>query len=154
MKMQKGFSLIELLIVIAIILIIAVIAIPNLLKSRISANESSAVASVRTLNTAQVTYWTACGAYATSVPELKNGGTCQAGANVIDANLGSGTKNGYNFAVAAPGTTGGTSAVSFDVHADPVTPGSTGQRHFYSNEAGFVIRYNQTGPASVTDPSL
>jgi type IV pilus assembly protein PilA len=154
MKTEKGFSLIELLIVVAIILIIAAIAIPNLLKSRIVANESSAATSVRTLNTAQVTYWNSCGFYANSVNELNTGAICPSGANVIDGNLGTGNKNGYLFTTVAPGTSGGGNTASFDLNADPTTPGVTGSRHFYSNEAGFVIRFNATAPAGINDPAL
>jgi type IV pilus assembly protein PilA len=142
MKKKNGFSLIELLIVVAIILIIAAIAIPNLLKSRMAANESSAVGSVRTLNTAQITYQNSCPAtgFSASIGELSSGTTCAGGANIIDNVLGSGTKSGYTFA--SVGKTG-----------TPTTQNVTGVRYFYSNETG-VIRGNTGGAASATSQAL
>jgi prepilin-type N-terminal cleavage/methylation domain-containing protein len=148
MRKQKGFSLIELLIVVAIILIIAAIAIPNLLKSRIAANEASAVGTVRTLNTAQVTYNSSCQQYANGIGELNAGKVCAAGANIIDATLATGTKSGYTFVVIAPGTTAnGTIGTTFDVNADPITANVTGFRHFFSNES-LVIRVDPAAPAT------
>jgi type IV pilus assembly protein PilA len=148
MKKQKGFSLIELLIVVAIILIIAAIAIPSLLKSRIAANEASAVGSVRSINTSQVTYDTACTFYATTLLELNTGALCPAAANTIDPVLAAGVKSGYNITSVSPGTTAaGTNATTFDVHADPTTRGVSGQRSFFSNES-LVIRVNPTAVAT------
>src|ERR1700739_1791702 len=100
-KKQKGFSLIELLIVVAIILIIAAIAIPNLLRSKMAANEASAVGSMRTLNTAAVTYTVSYGGYPPSLASLgpiAAGGTASSGlADLVDSVLAGGTKSGYSF---------------------------------------------------------
>ncbi|MFZ3210753.1 MAG: prepilin-type N-terminal cleavage/methylation domain-containing protein [Terriglobales bacterium] len=150
-KKNKGFSLIELLIVVAIILIIAAIAIPNLLRSRIAANEASAVGSIRTLNTAEVTYNTTYPTVGftglTALGPVASGGTASStAAGLIDANLASGTKSGYSFTV-----TPATSVPSTDYQsaAAPVTLGTTGQRYFCSDSSG-VIQYNATGSTGAT----
>ncbi len=158
LKKQKGFSLIELLSVVAIILIIAAIAIPNLLRSRIAANEASAVGSVRTINTAEVTYSTTypdCGF--TSLTNLGGSGGNATGAGLIDAVLASGTKSGYSFTAVASGGTGtcgstSTPNTTYTVTGGPLSP-QTGQRSFFSDQSG-VIRYNTSGAASATDSPL
>src|SRR6267378_2941746 len=130
---QKGFSLIELLIVVAIILIIAAIAIPNLLRSKMAANEASAVGSIRTINTAQVTYSASWGVgYATNLARLGDGGVspCAAASTtacLIDGVLAAGVKSGYNFSSA--GTLAGGGVLNgFEANAWPVALGTTGQR--------------------------
>jgi type IV pilus assembly protein PilA len=142
---QKGFSLIELLIVVAIILIIAAIAIPNLLRSRMAANEASAVGSVRTLNTAQVTYSTTYGTGFTTLAQLGGAAPCVAAAGtacLIDPVLTAGTKSGYTITT-VPNTGAGTVLspfVGYEVNATKISV-STGTREFCSDQSG-VIRYN------------
>jgi type IV pilus assembly protein PilA len=153
---QKGFSLIELLIVVAIILIIAAIAIPNLLRSRMAANEASAVGSIRTLNTSAVTYSsTYPGAgYPASLVAMGGANPCTAlstNACLIDAVLAAGTKSGYTFTWTGDGAT---PSVGYSVTAIPVSVGTSGQRAFFSDQSG-VIRYNAAGAgATVADPPL
>ena len=150
-KRDRGFSLIELLIVIAIILIIAAIAIPNLLRQRIAANETSAVASLRTLNAVEITYNNsyptvgfACTLSALG-PPAGSTAVSPTAAGLIDSNLASGNKNGYTFTVACIG--GGTPTINYQTTAAPASPGVTGQRYFCSDTSG-IIKYDSTSTAN------
>jgi len=146
-KHQKGFSLIELLIVVCIILVVAAMAIPSLLRSRMAANEASAVGSIRSINTAMVTYSVSYPdqGYASTLQSLGNGGICTApsttNACLIDDTLANATtapKSGYTFALTVPGTLPNQSYV---VGASANTFNSDGVRDFCSIEDG-VIRFD------------
>ena len=155
-KESQGFSLIELLIVVAIILIIAAIAIPNLLKSKMAANQASAVASLRTLNTSEITYSaTYNGGFTSSLAQLgppASGSATSAAAGMIDSVLAAGTKSGYSFIYAASAAVNGVTS-NYTINANPITPGTTGQNYYYT-DATNVIRQNNSASATASDSPI
>jgi len=146
MQRLRGFSLIELLIVVAVILIIAAIAVPSFLRSRLRANEASAVASLRVINTAAVTYsitYSANG-FPALLTNLGGASPCIASpvtACLIDDNLAQGVKSGYIFVWTGDGSV---PSVSFGITGTPQAIGSSGQRMFCTDQSG-VIHYDPSG---------
>ncbi|MGH9404538.1 MAG: prepilin-type N-terminal cleavage/methylation domain-containing protein [Terriglobia bacterium] len=163
-RTAKGFSLIELLIVVAIILIIAAIAIPNLLRSRIAANQASAVGSLKAIDTAEVAYTTTYNiGFSAHLGDL--GGTCSGttnptatGACLIDQTLAgaaggdTSTKSGYTMTYAA-GTIVGTQIPTYTVTAAPESLGQTGQNGYFTDQS-VVIRFNTAGAATASDSPI
>jgi prepilin-type N-terminal cleavage/methylation domain-containing protein len=152
---QKGFSLIELLIVVAIILIIAAIAIPNLLRSRMAANEASAVGSLRTLNTAAVTYSTTYGiGYPSNLSDLSPAATATStSADLIDSVLAGGVKSGYSFTYAAGAADPAGNINTYTLTAEPTVPNTTGQRYFFTDQSG-VIRADAAAMADANSTPI
>ena len=144
--MQKGFTLIELMIVIAIIAIIAAIAIPNLLEARKGANESAAISSLRTLVTTQALFRDT-DKNANTSPDYGSLAQLYAHGRLIDSQLQTGTKQGYTFTITTTDT-----GFSWCGYADPQTA-NTGTRHFFVDETG-VIRYTVNAQAGVDDPAI
>jgi type IV pilus assembly protein PilA len=152
-RTARGFSLIELLIVIAVILIIAAIAIPNFLRSKMRANEASAVSSLRSITTADVVYSTTYNVgYASSLTALGGSGAVinQSNSGLIDSVLSSGSKSGYTFTYVATSSDANGDILTYTANADPVLAGTTGDTHFYVDQTS-IIRSNQTAAAGPND---
>lgn len=157
-KRPRGFSLIELLIVVAIILVIVAIAIPNFMRSRMAANESATVQNIRAVVTANVVYSSTYGiGYSSDLvslgPDPSNGPSSAKFAGLIDDVLSSGVKSGYAFTYSAAAPVSGALIPSYQLTANPVTPGYTGNRYFFTDDSG-VIRQNLSSTATVSDAPI
>jgi prepilin-type N-terminal cleavage/methylation domain-containing protein len=149
-RRKRGFSLMELLIVIAIILIIGTIALPKLNRARMYAEETAAIGAIRTIHTAQTQYYSQYGRYATNLQELGPPTTGQANASAADligSDLATGDKGGYNF-VLQGGPQG------YTINANPRAFGNTGSRTFYSDQS-LIVRVNSgQEPATIASEPL
>jgi type IV pilus assembly protein PilA len=149
-RQQKGFSLIELLIVIAIILIIVTVALPKLNKARMYAQETAALKAVQTLNTAQVQYNSTFGRFAQSLTELgppTSGNSNASAADLISGDMAAGEKQGYRYTLTGTPT-------GYTISAVPVSFNATGSRTFYSDQS-LVIRQNYgQEPATANSPEV
>jgi type IV pilus assembly protein PilA len=150
LRRRRGFSLIELLIVIAIILIIITIALPRLSRARMYSQETAAIGALRTLHTAQVQYYSQYGKYAASLVELgppASGAASPAAADLIGNDLSGGDKSGYKFTLTG-------NQAGYVINSNPIAFGSSGSRTFYSDQS-MVIRQNYgPEPATANSPEM
>ena len=156
---QRGFSLIELLIVVAIILIIMAIAIPNFMRSRMAANQASAIESLRIIATAEVTYFTTYGTgFSTSLDALRPPAPGQQAAStaagLIDNILAGGYKSGYSFFYTSTQYSANTNMwYGYTLLANPTSFGQSGIVYYFTDES-HVIRANTANPACSTDSAV
>jgi type IV pilus assembly protein PilA len=144
---QRGFSLIELLIVVSIILILITIAVPKFTRAQMYTRETAAIQAIKAIHTAEVQFQSQFGRYAASLTELgppASGGPSPSAADLIGNDLANGEKQGYKFTVAAI-------AGGYTINATPVTYNSSGSRSFYSDQT-MVVRENY-GPEPATAQS-
>jgi type II secretory pathway pseudopilin PulG len=144
------------MIVMAVILIVAGIAIPNFMRSRMAANEAGAVAYIRTITTASVVYNTTYGVgFAPSLAALGGNPTTPSAtqAGLIDSVLSAGVKNGYIFTYTVLSTDANGNALAYSITGDPISPGVSGSRHFYSDQSA-VVRYNISTTAGPSDTPI
>lgn len=139
---RRGFSLVELLIVVAIIGVLLAVAIPHFITMRLGADENAVIREVQTIHQAQIQYSSQFGKYAGTIAELG-----PSGANLVPESLASGEKNGYLFTMTS--RLGG-----YAVHANPKVFGSTGRRTFYLDESGVVHQNWGSEPATNSSPEL
>ena len=147
---RKGFTLIELMMVVAIILILIAIAVPNLLHSRMSANEASALALLNALNTAFFDYWTNYDGYPPSLADMASDKSLE----TINSILCSGTHSGYKFTYSGGPRGPRGYAMSYTITAVPVVPGVTGRRSFSVDQSGAIHAADSTpfGESLGVDP--
>lgn len=141
---NKGFSIVEILVVLAVLGIVTAIFVPRLLTSRLAANEAAALSGLKAIYSAVNMYYEDTNSYPENLADMVEPNSS---ISYIDAQLASGSKDGYGYEYSS-------SAVQdFSLNANPVVPGNTGNRYFYIDETG-VIRVNDEGEAGPDDEAL
>jgi len=156
-KDRRGFSLIELLIVVTIILIIAAIAIPKVMSAKIQANEAAAIVTLHTLNANSLMYSNSYGTFPHALSDLGPAGSGAApsatAADLIDSTLASGEKSGYKFTLTPLDVDSAGKVMSYTITATPVKAGTTGQRSFFTDLSD-TVRATQNGLADSSSPPI
>jgi type IV pilus assembly protein PilA len=140
MERSRGFTLVELAVVVAVIAVVMAVAVPSLWASRKAANEAGAIGALRAMSAGNIQYLARTGRYAPALVDLRNRGC-------IDASLGNGLRAGYTY------TYGSENSQVWACSADPQDPGTTGDRHFFIDESG-VVRVEDGAPATAASSPL